>query len=51
MGCCCTKYYLHKKEGTIPNVLGVFEEVWEEEYFLYTEQSLNENKIDKYNII
>jgi len=43
MGCCCTKYYVHKKEGTIPNLLGV--EIWEEEYFLYTEESIKENKI------
>ena len=48
MGCCCTKYYVHKKEGTMPDVLGVeVSNVWEEEYFLYTEQSLNENKISK----
>lgn len=50
MGCCCTKYYVHKKEGTIPNLLGVeVRNLWEEEYFLYTEESIKENKIPQDN--
>lgn len=46
MGSCCTKYYVYKKEGTIPNVLGVeIDNMWEEEYFLYPEIDIEQVKI------
>ena len=41
MGSCCTKYYVHKKEGTIPYISGLENIDKDNEYFLYPSYMLD----------